>query len=187
MSWLNRNSAAGKKSDGIVVENPSSGDNLEWAALGLEVIKVVVTTGVSVYLAYKLQSALMKMLKTFEDGSQESAAATRSALAKRLKRPDVVDMSFDSYELKLLSEILGPDEITVSFKDIGGMDEQLEEVTDNVVLPMQLWSRYRAIGPDVEVDLGLSSCPTGILLYGLPGTGKSLTAKAIAKGKFAKS
>lgn len=184
MSWFTRTTTTEKK---IVLANPngSQDDALDWAALGLEVVKVVVTTGISLYLAYQVQKTLSTLVQSFDDGgSKESAENTRKALAKRLKRPDVVEMSFDAYELKLLTEIMGPDEISESFKDIGGMEEQLEEVKDNVVLPMQLWARYRAVGVDAaDVDLGLSSCPTGVLLYGLPGTGKSLTAKAIAKGE----
>jgi len=187
MSWFTRTATTEKKSGSIVLANPngSQDDALDWAALGLEVVKVVVTTGISLYLAYQVQKTLSTLVESFnETGTKENAENTRKALAKRLKRPDVVEMSFDAYELKLLTEIMGPDEISESFKDIGGMEEQLEEVKDNVVLPMQLWARYRAVGVDAaDVDLGLSSCPTGVLLYGLPGTGKSLTAKAIAKGK----
>lgn len=156
-------------------------DTDAWVHFGLEVTKIVITVSFTIFLGYQIQ----KVVGVLIGGSEEDSAAAQAAkksLAKRLKRPEVEEMTFDSYEMKLLSEILGPDEINVSFQDIGGMDEQLEEVRDNVVLPMQLWSKYRRIGMNSSDDMGLSSCPTGVLLYGMPGTGKSLTAKAIAKG-----
>lgn len=157
-----------------------------WVRFGLEVTKIVITVSFTIFLGYQIQ----KVVGVLIGGSLEDSAAAQAAkksLAKRLKRPEVEEMSFDPYEMKLISEILGPDEINVSFQDVGGMDEQLEEVTDNVVLPMQLWSKYRRIGVGSADDMGLSSCPTGVLLYGMPGTGKSLTAKAIAKGKHSRT
>lgn len=178
---LSRGSADGNHvSLGSVDGNQSETDG--WVRFGLEVTKIVITVSFTIFLGYQIQ----KVVGVLIGGSEEDSAAAHAAkksLAKRLKRPEVEEMTFDSYEMKLLSEILGPEEINVSFQDIGGMDEQLEEVRDNVVLPMQLWSRYRRIGMNSDEDMGLSSCPTGVLLYGMPGTGKSLTAKAIAKGE----
>lgn len=38
-------------------------------------------------------------------------------------------MEFDSYELRIISEgLVSVDEVNVSFSDIGGLDEELEEV-----------------------------------------------------------
>ena len=49
--------------------------------------------------------------------------------------------------------------------DIGGLSEQLEDVKDNIILPMEMWQMLKSRN-------SVLPCPTGILLYGQPGTGK---------------
>lgn len=59
----------------------------------------------------------------------------------------------------------------VTFADIGGLDAQIERIRDAVQLPFQhreLFERYN-LNP-----------PKGVLLYGPPGNGKTLIAKAVA-------
>jgi proteasome-associated ATPase len=59
----------------------------------------------------------------------------------------------------------------VSYADVGGLDEQIESITDAVELPYL----HRALFQDYELP-----APKGILLYGPPGCGKTLIAKAVA-------
>ena len=59
----------------------------------------------------------------------------------------------------------------VSYKDIGGMDVQKQEIREAVELPLTQPELYQQIGIDP---------PRGVLLYGPPGTGKTMLAKAVA-------
>merc|ERR1711937_290111 len=59
----------------------------------------------------------------------------------------------------------------VSYKDIGGMDVQKQEVREAIELPLIQHHLYQQIGIDP---------PRGVLLYGPPGTGKTMMAKAVA-------
>ena len=84
---------------------------------------------------------------------------TRSALLlEKLPRPEVEEL--------VLEEV--PD---IDYADIGGLDEQIEAITDAVELPF--------LHQDLFRDYALPA-PKGILLYGPPGCGKTLIAKAVA-------
>ena len=60
---------------------------------------------------------------------------------------------------------------TEDYTDIGGLDKQIQELTEAVVLPMTHADKF--------VTLGIRA-PKGVLLYGPPGTGKTLIARACA-------
>jgi len=59
----------------------------------------------------------------------------------------------------------------VNFNDIGGLDKQIEELTEAIVLPLE--------SPEMFTRIGIQS-PKGVLLHGPPGTGKTLLARAVA-------
>jgi proteasome-associated ATPase len=84
--------------------------------------------------------------------------ARSGLLIERLPRPEVEEL--------VLEEV--PD---ISYDDVGGLDSQIEQITDAVELPFlhqDLFLTYRL------------PAPKGILLYGPPGCGKTLIAKAVA-------
>lgn len=60
---------------------------------------------------------------------------------------------------------------TESYGDIGGLDEQVREMKECVELPLT--------NPELYEEIGISA-PKGVILYGEPGTGKTLLAKAVA-------
>jgi len=59
----------------------------------------------------------------------------------------------------------------VTFKQVGGLKEEIEEVREAVEYPLTKPEIYERVGVEP---------PKGILLYGPPGTGKTLIAKAVA-------
>uniref|UniRef100_M4BCW1 AAA+ ATPase domain-containing protein n=1 Tax=Hyaloperonospora arabidopsidis (strain Emoy2) TaxID=559515 RepID=M4BCW1_HYAAE len=94
---------------------------------------------------------------------------------------DLVGVNKDSYLIleKLPSEYdsrvkaMEVDEKpTEEYSDIGGLDKQIQELVEAVVLPMTHKERFEAIG---------IMPPKGVLLHGPPGTGKTLLARACAK------
>jgi proteasome-associated ATPase len=84
--------------------------------------------------------------------------ARSNLLLEKLPRPEV--------EHLLLEEV--PD---ISYTDIGGLDDQIEQIADAVELPF--------LHQDLFAEHQLPA-PKGILLYGPPGCGKTLIAKAVA-------
>ncbi len=60
----------------------------------------------------------------------------------------------------------------VTFEQVGGLKEEIEEVREAVEYPLTKPEIYERIGVEP---------PKGILLYGPPGTGKTLIAKAVAR------
>ena len=84
--------------------------------------------------------------------------ARSGLLLEKLPRPEVEEL--------ILEEV--PD---ISYNDVGGLDSQIESITDAVELPFlhrELFEEHRL------------PAPKGILLYGPPGCGKTLIAKAVA-------
>jgi proteasome-associated ATPase len=79
-------------------------------------------------------------------------------LLEKLPRPEVEEL--------VLEEV--PD---ISYADVGGLDHQIEAITDAVELPF--------LHRELFVEHKLPA-PKGILLYGPPGCGKTLIAKAVA-------
>jgi 26S proteasome regulatory subunit T2 len=63
-----------------------------------------------------------------------------------------------------------------SYADIGGLESQIQEIKEAVELPLTK--------PELYEEMGIKP-PKGVILYGEPGTGKTLLAKAVANSTSA--
>ncbi|GFQ05709.1 ATPase family aaa domain-containing protein 1 [Phtheirospermum japonicum] len=78
----------------------------------------------------------------------------------------------NEFEKKLLAEVIPPGDIGVSFDDIGALENVKETLKELVMLPLQR--------PELFTKGQLTKPTKGILLFGPPGTGKTMLAKAVA-------
>ncbi|KAJ7945718.1 AAA-type ATPase family protein [Quillaja saponaria] len=86
------------------------------------------------------------------------------SLKKSLKR--------NEFEKRLLADVIPPSDIGVTFDDIGALEKVKDTLKELVMLPLQR--------PELFCKGQLTKPCKGILLFGPPGTGKTMLAKAVA-------
>jgi proteasome-associated ATPase len=111
----------------------------------------------------KLSGTLLK--EKIRVGDAVSIDARSGYALEKIPRSEVENL--------ILEEV--PD---ISYQDIGGLGPQIDEIRDAVELPF--------LYPDLYREHGLKA-PKGILLYGPPGCGKTLIAKAVANSLAARA
>ncbi|KAA8650104.1 hypothetical protein EYZ11_001303 [Aspergillus tanneri] len=107
------------------------------------------------------------------DGGDESDEDSPRGEGNRGRRPKRGDLVLNQYEQAIAMDVVAPDDIPVSFEDIGGLSEIIEELKESVIYPLTMPHLYTSTS-------SLLTAPSGVLLYGPPGCGKTMLAKALA-------
>lgn len=81
--------------------------------------------------------------------------------------------NLNEYELVIAANLVVPEDISVTWRDIAGLDNVVQELKESVVLPVKHREMFKTST--------LYQAPKGVLLHGPPGCGKTLIAKATAK------
>lgn len=122
--------------------------------------------------------AVRYVLSSFDPQKTERKKATKKGqeILSSLKTGDL-DLSaleLDEYEQTIAGEIVPPSSINTSFESIGGLEDVIGQLRETVIYPLTFPELFRSQG-------GLLAAPKGVLLYGHPGCGKTMIAKALAK------
>ncbi|XP_045478101.1 outer mitochondrial transmembrane helix translocase [Harmonia axyridis] len=120
----------------------------------------------------------VKWLMKHLDPTAKNKQNAKEIAEKRLKRiakngKSVAIDKLNEYELMIAAQLIHPDDISITWKDIAGLDDVITELREEIILPI--------MRRDLFEHSILSLPPKGILLYGPPGCGKTLIAKATAK------
>jgi len=91
-----------------------------------------------------------------------------------LQRNGHSQLVLDEYESTVANEVIHPDDIHVQFSDIGGLDSIVSSLLESVIYPLLYPELFGSTS-------SLLTAPKGVLLYGPPGCGKTMLAKALAK------
>ncbi|KAI4891099.1 hypothetical protein NFI96_017974 [Prochilodus magdalenae] len=107
------------------------------------------------------------------DPTQKQKSEAKKRAERLMKQMGVEGVTLNEYEMNIATHLVDPRSMKVTWRDVAGLDDIITEMQDTVILPFQKRHLFRGSK--------LVQPPRGVLLYGPPGCGKTLIAKATAK------
>ena len=92
--------------------------------------------------------------------------------ASHRTREDIMALAQDKHERALVSQVVSPQDIGVTYDMIGGLSEVKELLRQSITYPLKF--------PHLYSEGIAREAVKGVLLFGPPGTGKTMLAKAVA-------
>ncbi|KAF9450539.1 ATPase [Macrolepiota fuliginosa MF-IS2] len=122
------------------------------------------------------QAALFYTVRWVVDSitSPDKKEEVKEKQLEALKRLGHSSLVLDEYEKKVANEVIHPDDINIRFSDIGGLDNIISSLRESVIYPLLYPNLFTS-------SSSLLGAPKGVLLFGPPGCGKTMLAKALAK------
>ncbi len=160
------------EADRVVVETPVSADDELLEAIAADLRDRPLRTGETVRL--ERPGVRVNVAETVPDGTVRVTGNTTVRVRERDDGPAGENPATRSSSAETGEPDPDSDPAPASsatYEDIGGLDEELEQVREMIELPLSEPELFRKLGIDP---------PSGVLLYGPPGTGKTLIAKAVA-------
>lgn len=138
----------------------------------LRIILAASTTYAAIF--YLLSSLDPNSAKRKDDSAKRKEAVKRlQATTDGKKLQDL-----NEYEQSIASEVVFAADINVTFDSIGGLDDIISDLKESIILPLTYPELFASA-------TGLLGAPKGVLLYGPPGCGKTMLAKALASSSGA--
>ncbi|KAK0941816.1 mitochondrial dynamin GTPase Msp1 [Friedmanniomyces endolithicus] len=110
-----------------------------------------------------------------EDHSSDEDEDGRPTNPRRRKKQHPQEpLVLTPFEQTIAMEVVRPTDIPVTFTDIGGLDALIDDLRESIIYPLTLPHLYAS-------HSSLLAAPSGVLLYGPPGCGKTMLAKALAR------
>ncbi|XP_039210200.1 ATPase family AAA domain-containing protein 1-A-like isoform X2 [Crotalus tigris] len=107
------------------------------------------------------------------DPAQKQRIQLKKRAEDLMKQIGIEKVKLSEYEMNIVAHLVVPRDIKVTWNDVAGLDELVSELRDSVILPLQQTRLFE--------HSKLCQPPKGVLLYGPPGCGKTLLAKAMAQ------